>query len=108
MGYVLAGIVWRLQSRIPVLMVGDFSSGKDLAIAQMVSKMLHSSCEIIDPEEFDIGRFKACAKRSQLLVARCSSTGIMVPDEEVAFVKTLLGDHLCEVEWGFASMHYSS
>jgi len=106
----LVGIVWRLQSHVPVLLVGNFSNEKDVAIARVVSKTLGSSFEVADPEGFQLDRFKKCASKSHLLLARCSQQYqiFQVPDDQAKFLHALLVDGRCDVKWPFASLHYSS
>lgn len=102
------GIVYRLQSQIPVLLLGDLDTGMDTRIALLLSNMLGRTHVVIDSGEFALHKFEKVAEESRLLLAQCSRNVLFAEDHgELDFLQSLLLDPSSEVDWLLASMHYS-
>jgi len=101
-----AGLYLRLQSKVPVILVGDLDAHADIALCKLASSMLQSEFLVVDVKDgldMDDPAFQACVTAPTLLLMRCVEDSW---DEVVALLHACLIGRCCRKTWTLASLHY--
>lgn len=114
-----AGVCHRLQSNIPVLLVGDFSASVDVAFAKLVGAMLGISEQLVAVDTTDgdgsvVGFDEICSHirpsdRSPhpLLLARCSEESLksQAGSKCLGLLHKILIDRCCSKAFTLGALH---